>query len=111
MLLLYLSQKDNAKKIRKYPTWYYDYKTMNYKEWLFKWEYQVYANTYDIEHIRPVCSCECELVEKHKVGNVYYGDYVLFCPNCQKVYKSPDIEIIDEVKRLISYNINKKQNA
>lgn len=104
-------QKTKFRNSNEYPDWYYDFTTMNYGEWLFKWNYEVYGNKYEVENIRPICTCQCELVEKDRIGNTYYSTSVLFCPNCKKVYKYPDMETLNEVKSLISYNISKKDNA
>lgn len=110
-IAIYILQKTNSNSFSEHPDWYYDFRTMNYKKWIFKWDYVIYANTYDIKDLKPICSCECELIRKSKIGNTHYGSSVLFCPNCHNVYESPDTEIIKELKSLISYKINKKSDS
>ena len=106
-IIIFIYRKNKSKSFCKYPGWYYNFNTMNYKEWIFKWNYQIYANTYDIQSLRPICTCECELVRKTRIENIYYNRHILFCPNCHKIYESPDKDTIEELKRLISYNIDK----
>lgn len=110
-IAIYILQKTNSNTFREHPDWYYDFRTMNYKEWIFKWGYEKYYNSYKIKNLKPICSCECELVEKNNIDNTYYCKPILFCPNCKNIYTLPNVEIIEELNKLILYNVNNKYNA
>lgn len=105
VILYIMSIKSTESDSRKYPDWYYDFKTMSHKEWIFTWNYEIYYDKYEIENLRPICSCGCELVEKDRLRNMYFGVPRLVCPNCEKDYSSPEYDTKKEVKHLIEYKI------
>jgi hypothetical protein len=107
ILILIIIDKITSKpsNLRKYSDWYYDFRGMDYKDWSFSWDYTTYANTYTIKELKPICSCSCNLIKKSRIGNIYYGTPALECPNCKKVYSSPDRDTIKEVESLIEYKI------
>lgn len=105
ILYIIMSIKSTESNSRKYPDWYYDFKTMNHKEWIFTWNYKIYYDKYEIENLRPICSCGCELVEKNRIRNTYFGVPRLVCPNCENDYSSPDYDTQKEVKHLIEYKV------
>lgn len=105
MRYIIISIKLKESVSQNYADWYYNFKTMNHKEWIFTWEYKMYSNCYEIENLRPICSCGCELVSKKSLKNMYFGTYKLVCPNCENIYNHPDYDTKVEVKHLIEYKI------
>lgn len=76
-----------------------------YKEWTFKWEYEVHYGKYSVEYIQPICKCGCSLTRKNHHNNVSYGRDILVCPKCDTTYKNIDSEIIDDFRAIIYHNI------
>lgn len=98
--------KNSNKKI-KYPEWYYKFKELDYKEWHFVWNYSVlYYSKFDINNLRPICECGCNLVSTREVGRIHYNVSKLNCPNCNKIYNKPTSEDYNRVRVLIEYQIN-----
>lgn len=94
---------------REYPNWYYNFREMKFKDWLFIWNYDMHLysdNIIDFSDLKPICDCKCNLLKKSKIGNRYYNSPVLQCPNCKKIYNNPKMEDIDEIKCLILHKIN-----
>lgn len=104
-LYIITSIKSTESDSRKYPDWYYDFKTMNYKEWIFTWNYEISYNGYKLKDLKPICSCGCNLVEKDRLRNMYFGVPRLVCPNCENDYSSPDYDTKIEVQNLIEYKV------
>lgn len=97
--------KNSNKKI-KYPEWYYKFKELDYKEWHFVWNYSIlYYSKCDIENLRPICECGCNLVSTREVGRTYYSVSKLNCPNCNKIYNTPTNEDYIRVRALIAHQI------
>lgn len=92
-------------KTNNLPKWI-KYTKQSYKSWIFTWDYHLtYNNKYNIEELRPICQCGCELSYKEEVGNIYYGNGILVCPKCQSTYPSIDDSIIEDVKKILIHNI------
>jgi len=86
---------DNAK-----PT-FLVYTTDNIKAWHMKWDYykDPYNRKYSIQNPRPVCHCDCELCSNNWSK--------LSCPKCGKVYSMLSANDLDEIQKIIEYNIKK----
>ena len=91
----------------KEPEWL-KYTHDTYKKWNFKWTYEKNYGKYNIENIQPICSCGCNLIHKDRLNNTYYGNGILFCPNCKKTYEVIGNDIINEFEAKLLYNIEKK---
>lgn len=89
----------------EHPKWYYDFKAMNYKEWIFTWNYEKLYDGYEIENLRPICSCGCELTDMNGLSYTHYSGSILKCPNCEKIYAYPTMQVIGSIKQLIGYKI------
>ncbi|HAT4256586.1 TPA: hypothetical protein I9065_003009 [Clostridium perfringens] len=104
-LLNSLGNNENPSKTN-YPDWYYNFKEMNFKEWLFVWDYRLTLNgSLEIVDLKPICTCRCDLLKKSRIGNTYYGTSVLQCPNCKKVYKNPTIDDLKELDCILRFKI------
>lgn len=101
IMLIMFAKSDS----RKYPDWYYDFKTIKYKEWTWAWIYEMYSNKYEIKNLRPICSCGCGLVERSRLDNMHFNPPRLVCPNCKTIYNSPEYATEKEVKHLIEYKV------
>lgn len=87
-----------------YPEWYTDFKNLNYKKWWFKWEYEVYDGKTEIENLRAICKCGCDL-NRRSICDTKIN--ILFCPSCQNTYDLLENGVKDEVKNKIIHMINK----
>lgn len=108
MLIKTLINTQSSSKL-KYPDWYYNFKEIQFKEWLFTWKYDMYwysDNSIEFLDLTPICDCKCNLVTKLQIENRYYTNGALQCPNCKKIYNRPKNEDIEEVKYLILHKIN-----
>lgn len=89
----------------EHPKWYYDFKAMNYKEWIFTWNYEKSYDGYEIQNLRPICSCGCELTDLNGLSYTHYSGSILKCPNCEKTYAYPPMQVIGSIEQLIGYKI------
>lgn len=108
ILINTLGNTQSSSKL-KYPDWYYSFKEMAFKEWLFTWKYDMYwysDNKIEFSNLTPICYCKCNLVTKFQIENRYYTNGALQCPSCKKIYNIPTDEDIEEVKCLILHKIN-----
>ena len=85
--------------------WFYKY---GYKDWFFTWKYNkaLYKDGYEIEDLKPICKCKCDLLTKSRIDNIYYGTPKLQCPNCKSTYNKPIEDDLDEVRCLIVHKVN-----
>ena len=90
--------------------WYEDYTDDIYKGVRYAWSYSELGNEINPENFRPVCNkCKGELIQKRTHGNYHYGTEQNFCPNCDKILKTPDYEDIDTAKVYVHNKIVKLQ--
>lgn len=53
----------------------------------FRWEYRKdFEGKYRMENFIPICECGCQLDQKRKIGNSYFGMDQYVCPKCEKQY-------------------------
>lgn len=53
----------------------------------FRWEYiKDFEGKYRMENFIPICECGCQLDQKRKIGNSYFGMDQYVCPKCEKQY-------------------------
>lgn len=104
--VLIISLKSKNSISREHPDWYYDFKTMKYKNWIFTWNYEEYGGEYTIENIRPICSCGCELTDLNGFQYRNFMGSILKCPNCEKTYGSPPMEVMGSLGQLIKYKVD-----
>ena len=98
------NNNNNCKK------WYEDYNDDVYKGVRYTWSYSELYNEVNIKNFRPVCNkCKGELIQKSTHGNYHYGTEQNFCPNCDKILKTPDYEDIDTAKVYVHNKIVKLQ--
>ena len=88
---------------------YKEYKEDIYGGRKYSWNYLEYGNNIGIDNFKPICpNCGGNLIEKYQIGNTYYGEEKLFCPNCQKIACDiPTIEDLHEAEVYIENKINK----
>lgn len=110
ILILFIIHRFKSLKVteKEHPDWYYEFRSMQYERWHFKWGYlknrfipNMYDNAYTLVDLKPICSCKCDLVSK------YPG---LMCPNCKKIYPCVSDGVLEEVEHLIAYKINTEYN-
>jgi len=88
------------------PKWL-SYTKAHYKDWVLKWEYQLgYDNKYEIEKLRPICQCGCELSQKSNHNNTYYTSRRPICPNCENIYPPIDSSVLEDFEKILIHNIN-----
>ena len=73
------------------------------KDWFFTWKYNkaLYKDGYEIEDLKPICKCKCDLLTKSRIDNIYYGTPKLQCPNCKSTYNKPiedDLDLLESLK-------------
>ena len=66
----------------------------------------LYKDGYEIEDLKPICKCKCDLLTKSRIDNIYYGTPKLQCPNCKSTYNKPIEDDLDEVRCLIVHKVN-----
>lgn len=105
-------KKQGQSNARSQPQWI-DYKNRMHKEWMMKWEYEYnsYIGKYEIENIRPVCVCGCELSFKYEYmdgqrRHIRTSAGVLVCPKCNQVYPRIDEEDVLDFKKVLIYDLN-----
>ncbi len=110
VIILFVIDKIFSRKTskREHPDWYYNFRSMEYKDWFFTWKYNkaLYKDGYEIEDLKPICKCKCNLLTKSRIDNIYYGTPKLQCPNCKSTYNKPIEDDLDEVRCLIVHKVN-----
>jgi hypothetical protein len=106
LLVLYITNCIN--NLRK-PE-FLKFTSMEYKDWLLKWEYRYLPRTkkYIVINIKSFCKCGCAMSADINKG-IRAGNDV--CPICkEKIYCfNRDSHTIEEIKNIISYKISNKQ--
>lgn len=76
--------------------WYEDYNDDIYEGIRYAWNYSELYNEIKIKNFRAVCNkCKGELIKRSSYGNHHYGTAQNYCPNCDKILKTPNFEEID----------------
>ena len=92
-ILLIIVKINDASNIKK---WYEDYNDDIYEGIRYAWNYSELYNEITIKNFRPICNkCKGELIKRSSYGNYYYGTAQNYCPNCDKILKTPNSEEID----------------
>lgn len=105
-IFLFIAKLNNS----NYKKWYEDYKDDIYKGVRYNWDYSELYNEAIIENFRPVCNkCKGELIKKSSSGNYLYGTKQNYCPNCDKILKTPDDEEIKIAEVYVYNKIGKLQ--
>lgn len=90
--------------------WYEDYNDDVYKGVRYAWNYSDLYNEIKIKNFRPVCNkCRGELIQKYTHEYYHYGTAQNYCPNCDKILKTPDFEEIDTANVYVHNKLIKKQ--
>lgn len=102
IILLIIIKKVMGKVSENAKPAFLKYKQDDIRSWRMKWEYYKgpYDQKYSIQNLRPVCQCDCELSNNYSQ---------LTCPNCGKIYPILAMSDIDDVRKIISYNVSKGQ--
>lgn len=76
------------RKVEKVEPDFLKYREDKYKGRVkFKWEYiKDFEGKYRMENFIPICECGCQLDQKRKIGNYYFGMDQYVCPKCEKQY-------------------------
>jgi len=99
---------DEVKEVNK-SKWL-AYTKNHYEKWNLTWQYDLqYDNKYQINNIRPICKCGCELIMKNKLGNISYGSGILFCPKCKNTYPLLDEDTLKDFRYILEYDIKNGQ--
>jgi Type II secretory pathway, component PulF len=105
IIIIEIIKRSTKNKKSNGPEWL-EYKKDYYKNWLFAWDYYFTSNyQYAMKDLRPICKCGCELSLKDSIGNTFYSYGVLVCPKCNTTYPYLDKEILEDFKKIVSYNI------
>lgn len=97
-----------AKECEK-PKWL-KYTKTKYKNWFMTWEYHLnYDNKYNIENLRPICECGCELSNRESINNVYYSVGVLVCPKCENTYPPIDSNALEDFNKILIHDIKNEK--
>jgi hypothetical protein len=89
---------------------YLKFTSMEYKDWILKWEYRYLPKSkkYIVININSFCKCGCAMSADENNG-IRRGNDV--CPICKTKITSFNRHkyIIEEIKNIISYKISYKQ--
>ena len=105
IIFIYLYVKIEETKESNLPNWL-NYTKEHYKSWIFKWEYSLGYNKYEIKNLRPICRCGCELSIKDEYKNKWYSRGILVCPNCGNTYPTLDRDTLDDFQKILIHSIN-----
>ena len=108
IILLIIIKIEESKTTSK--TWYEDYTKDNYKSVLYCWNYyKTFDGKIDLKDFRPICNlCNGDLTITNSYRNSHYMTPQLYCPNCDKVLKTPSSEEIEQAELFVRNNLKKR---
>lgn len=90
--------------------WYREYTEEYYKGVLYNWSYYIdFEGKLDLKNFTPICIyCRGNLTKTSHYGNSHYMIPKLYCPNCNKVLKTPPSEELNEAMLYVRNKLKKK---